>query len=240
MKEMTEGVPKLRILTIRDQRVLLDADLARLYGVETRALNQAAKRNPDRFPEEFAFTLARDEILRISQTVISLRYIKFSKRVQVFTEHGALQAANVLNSPRAVQMAKKLSTEFKSMRNRPKNSEAARHDALLLRWVDERRRGRDANCRITTLDMTLVAAEREALHIQPRAITLDALLAKRNGSRKDALRLRIRFSGLGSCGGRMKNWKRAKCGESSPPRRKVPQRGILNLSRNILRYFAFA
>ena len=93
MKEMTEGVPKLRILTIRDQRVLLDADLARLYGVETRALNQAVKRNLDRFPEEFAFTLGRDEILRISQTVTSLRYIKFSKRVQVFTGHGALQAA---------------------------------------------------------------------------------------------------------------------------------------------------
>jgi hypothetical protein len=48
-------VPKLRILTIRDQRVLLDADLARLYGVETRALNQAVKRNQDRFPAEFAF-----------------------------------------------------------------------------------------------------------------------------------------------------------------------------------------
>jgi hypothetical protein len=80
---MTESVPKLRILTIRDQRVLLDADLARLYGVETRALNQAVKRNLDRFPEEFAFALARDEILRISQTVTSLRRIKFSKRVQV-------------------------------------------------------------------------------------------------------------------------------------------------------------
>jgi hypothetical protein len=116
MKEMTEGVPKLRILTIRDQRVLLDADLARLYGVETRALNQAVKRNLDRFPEEFAFTLARDEILRISQTVTSLRYIKFSKRVQVFTEHGALQAANVLNSPRAVQMSLYVIRAFVKMR----------------------------------------------------------------------------------------------------------------------------
>jgi hypothetical protein len=69
---MTESVPKLRILTIRDQRVLLDADLAWLYGVETRALNQAVKRNLDRFPEEFAFPLTRDEIVRISQTVTSL------------------------------------------------------------------------------------------------------------------------------------------------------------------------
>ena len=65
-------IPKLRILTLRDQRVLLDADLARLYGVETRVLNQAVKRNLDRFPAEFAFTLTREEILSISQTVTSL------------------------------------------------------------------------------------------------------------------------------------------------------------------------
>jgi hypothetical protein len=59
----------LRIITLRGQRVLLDADLARLYGVETRALNQAVKRNLDRFPSEFAFALTREEILSISQTV---------------------------------------------------------------------------------------------------------------------------------------------------------------------------
>ena len=113
---MTENVPKLRILTIRDQRVLLDADLARLYGVETRALNQAVKRNLDRFPEEFAFILTRDEILRISQTVTSLRDLKFSRSVQAFTEHGALQAANVLNSPQAVRMGLYVIRAFVKMR----------------------------------------------------------------------------------------------------------------------------
>jgi len=100
-----EIVSKLRILTIRDPRVLLDVDLARLYGVETRVLNQAVKRNFDRFPEEFAFTLTRGEILSISQTVTSLAALKFSKSVQVFTEHGALQAASIVNSPEAVQMS---------------------------------------------------------------------------------------------------------------------------------------
>jgi hypothetical protein len=100
-----EIVPQLRILTIRDQRVLLDADLARLYGVETRALNQAVKRNLDRFPSEFAFPLTREEISSISQSVTSLSHLKFSKSVHAFTEHGALQAANVLNSPAAVQMS---------------------------------------------------------------------------------------------------------------------------------------
>ncbi len=57
---------------------------------EIDEFRQAVKRNLDRFPEEFAFILGRDEILRISQTVTSLRYIKFSKRVQVFTEHDAI------------------------------------------------------------------------------------------------------------------------------------------------------
>ncbi len=113
---MTESIPKLRILTIRDQRVLLDTDLAKLYGVETRALNQAVKRNSERFPPEFAFILKRDEILSISQTVTSLSRLKFSKSVQVFTEHGALQAANVLNSPLAVQMSLYVIRAFLKMR----------------------------------------------------------------------------------------------------------------------------
>jgi hypothetical protein len=109
-------VPKLRILIVRDQRVLLDTDLARLYGVETRALNQAIKRNLDRFPTEFSFLLTRDEILSISQTVTSLQNIKFFKSVRAFTEHGALQAANVLNSKQAAQMSLYIIRAFVKMR----------------------------------------------------------------------------------------------------------------------------
>jgi ORF6N domain len=115
-KPIAEFVPQLRILTLRDQRVLLDADLARLYGVQTRALNQAVKRNLDRFPAEFAFPLTREEILSISQTVTSLSQLKFSKSVQAFTEHGALQAANVLNSAAAVQMSLYVIRAFVKMR----------------------------------------------------------------------------------------------------------------------------
>ena len=59
------------ILLIRGQKVMLDRDLAQLYGVETRALNQAARRNIDRFPADFMFHLTREEIMRISQFVIS-------------------------------------------------------------------------------------------------------------------------------------------------------------------------
>jgi hypothetical protein len=114
--EPPEAAPKLRILTLRDQRVLLDADLARLYGVETRSLNQAVKRNADRFPPEFAFPLTRKEILGISQTVTSLAQLKFYKRVQAFTEHGSLQAANILNTPSAVRMSLYILRAFMKMR----------------------------------------------------------------------------------------------------------------------------
>jgi hypothetical protein len=85
---------------IRGKAVMLDRDLAELYGVETRALNQAIKRNSTRFPEDFMFSLTREEIQRISQIVISL---KFSKSVNVFTEQGVAMLSSVLNSEQAIQ-----------------------------------------------------------------------------------------------------------------------------------------
>jgi len=94
MKDQTELIGGQNIATlirfIRGARVILDTDLAKVYGVETRALNQALKRNQQRFPADFAFELTREEILGISQTVISLGNLKFSKQVRAFTEHGAL------------------------------------------------------------------------------------------------------------------------------------------------------
>ena len=93
-----------RILYLRGQKVLLDRDLAALYGVETRALNQAVKRNSVRFPEDFVFTLSRQEIGRISQSVTSSSGLKFSKRVRAFTEEGVAMLSSVLNSERAVNV----------------------------------------------------------------------------------------------------------------------------------------
>ena len=119
------------ILSLRDQRVILDADLARLYGVETRALNQAMKRNQDRFPADFMFTLSREEVLRISQTVTSLRRLKFSRQVRAFTEHGALMAAMVLNSPRAVSMSVYVIRAFIQMRE-----DQAANAAILKRLAE--------------------------------------------------------------------------------------------------------
>jgi hypothetical protein len=93
-----------RILLIRRQRVLVDADLAALYGVPTKALNQAVKRNLERFPSEFAFRLTEEEKDEVVTVCDHLQSLKFSHALPLaFTEHGAIMAANVLNSPRAIQ-----------------------------------------------------------------------------------------------------------------------------------------
>jgi len=87
-----------RILVLRDQRVLIDADLAALYGVSTKALNQAVKRNRKRFPADFIFQLTRSEHREVVTERNHLRMLRFSPaRPHAFTEHGAIMAATVLN-----------------------------------------------------------------------------------------------------------------------------------------------
>ncbi|MFZ3208865.1 MAG: ORF6N domain-containing protein [Geobacteraceae bacterium] len=103
--EVIEG----KILLLRGCKVMLDRDLAELYGVETRVLNQAVKRNLERFPDDFMFSLTREEIGRISQFVTSSSggghgSLKFSKNVMAFTEYGIAMLSSVLNSPRAIQV----------------------------------------------------------------------------------------------------------------------------------------
>ena len=96
-----------RIFVVRGQRVLLDSDLAELYGVRTARLNQQVRRNRKRFPEDFAFQLGINE-LRDSwlQFATSSKKFRGPKRPPLaFTEHGAIMAATVLNSPRAVEMS---------------------------------------------------------------------------------------------------------------------------------------
>jgi hypothetical protein len=99
----------LRIVTVRGQRVIVDADLAALYGVETKRFNEAVKRNAAKFPADFMLTLTTEEFAALrSQFATSndspgrggRRYAP-----RVFTEHGALMAATILNSPRAVEVS---------------------------------------------------------------------------------------------------------------------------------------
>jgi hypothetical protein len=127
---MSSAEPKIAplIRTIRERRVILDADLAALYGVPTKLFNQAFKRNRNRFPPEFAFRLTSFEfaVMDRSQTVTgrsqnnaketvmhdpstpvmgSSRHRSTRYRPRAFTEHGALMAANILRSPRAREMS---------------------------------------------------------------------------------------------------------------------------------------
>jgi hypothetical protein len=95
-----------RIVALRGQRVILDRDLAALYGVDTRALNQAVKRNLERFPSDFLFQLSADEKAALAETFPHLEKLRFSRTQPfAFTEHGAIMAASVLNSPRAVEVS---------------------------------------------------------------------------------------------------------------------------------------
>jgi hypothetical protein len=91
------------ILVIRNRKVLLDADLAALYGARTKALVQAVKRNPERFPEDFMFQLTCDEFDRLrSRTVTSKNRGGRRYPPYVFTEQGVSMLSSVLNSPRAI------------------------------------------------------------------------------------------------------------------------------------------
>lgn len=115
------------IFSVRGKRVILDADLAHLYGTTTKALNQAVKRNSDRFPEDFAFQLTAEEVRSLRSQIVtlptqpietienirnlsqlaisSLTRLNKAYRPWSFTEHGALMAANILRSEDAVHMS---------------------------------------------------------------------------------------------------------------------------------------
>jgi hypothetical protein len=108
-----------RILSVRGQRVILDADLAELYGATTKVFNQAVKRNRERFPADFMFQLTSEEAEAMrSQSATAFtppadmrsQFVTASKRnvrylPRVFTEHGALMAASVLSTPRAIDVS---------------------------------------------------------------------------------------------------------------------------------------
>jgi hypothetical protein len=132
------------ILVLRGQRVILDADLATLYGVTTKALNQAVKRNAERFPDDFFFRPTRNEVdaLNRSQSVTGSqkhrdpRFPPFA-----FTEHGAIMAATILNSKCAVEMSVYVVRAFVQLRRLlASNTELAQR----LRELERKLEGHDA------------------------------------------------------------------------------------------------
>lgn len=106
-----------RIYTVRKQKVMLDSDLAALFGVETKVFNQAIRRNAERFPSDFAFAITVQELANLRSQIVTssghggLRYLPW-----VFTEHGAIMAAMVLRSQHAVAMSVFVVRAFVQMR----------------------------------------------------------------------------------------------------------------------------
>ena len=102
---------------LRGQKVLLDLDLAELYGVTTRRLNEQVKRNQERFPDDFAFRLTPREKSEVVANCDHLKNLRFSATLPTgFTEHGALMAASVLNSPVAIQVSVEIIRAFARLR----------------------------------------------------------------------------------------------------------------------------
>jgi phage regulator Rha-like protein len=129
------------IQSIRGRRVILDAGLAKVYGVTTTRLNQQVRRNADRFPEDFAFQLTADEFAALMLQIATSKKGRGGRRKLplAFTEHGAIMAANVLNSPRAVQMSVFVVRAFVKMRETlAQNRQLAAKLAELERRLTER------------------------------------------------------------------------------------------------------
>ena len=107
------------IILLRDERIMLDSDLAELYGVETKVLLQAVKRNLDRFPDDFMFQLSKEEFDALrSQSVTSKTAGRGGRRYPpyAFTEHGVAMLSSVLRSPRAVQVNIEIMRTFVRLR----------------------------------------------------------------------------------------------------------------------------
>src|SRR5262245_53429347 len=133
----TEGIQSL-ILTVRGQRVMLDSDLARIYGVELKRLNEQVKRNASRFPSDFAFQVDRQELAILkSQIATSSSHGGARKLPWVFTEHGAIMLASVLNSPIAVEASVRVVRAFVYLREQLlANRELAKKFAELEERMD--------------------------------------------------------------------------------------------------------
>lgn len=114
---VSKGLIASRILEIRNQKVMIDADIAELYGVTTKRLNEQVKRNLNRFPTNFMFELSKEEKEQVVANCDHLERLKFSPVLpKVFTEHGIMMVANVLTSDRAIQMSIQIIEVFVKMR----------------------------------------------------------------------------------------------------------------------------
>jgi hypothetical protein len=151
-----------RIHVARGERVILDFDLAQVYGVTTKALNQAVKRNRRRFPHDFAFRLTRAELKILRSQFVTSSRSWGGRRQQpwAFTEHGAIMAATLLNSPRAVEMSVFVVRAFVRLRDLARSQTRL---ALMLRTLERKVAQHDVGLK------RVIAAVRQLMEPPPRA-----------------------------------------------------------------------
>jgi len=142
------------IMVVRGEKVILDSDLATLYGVETRRLNEQVRRNINKFPDDFMFQLTKEEFENLKSQIATSSSTWGGRRKLpfVFTEHGALQAANVLNSSQANKMSVFIVRTFVKLREMALTNEklsrkfielekrVSDHDEILIELVQEIRK----------------------------------------------------------------------------------------------------
>ena len=144
-----------QILLVRNQRVLIDIDLAYLYGITTKRLNEQIKRNIERFPEDFMFQLTREEKAEVVTNYDLLGNLKYSNSLPyVFTEHGAIMAASMINTPRAIQISLLVVRTFVQLRQLVSTNKELRHK---LTELESRLDGHDGTLQ------TLVTAIRQLM-----------------------------------------------------------------------------
>ncbi|MDR2282149.1 MAG: ORF6N domain-containing protein [Sphingobacterium sp.] len=105
-----------KIYQFRGQKIMLDSDLAELYGVETKRLNEQIRRNSTRFPEDFMFTLNKDEVIILRSQIATSSWGGRRNAPNVFTEHGVLMLSSVLNSEQAIQVNIQIMRIFSKIR----------------------------------------------------------------------------------------------------------------------------
>lgn len=155
-----------RILHLRGEKVMIDRDLADLYQVPTKALNQAVRRNPERFPDGFMFVLTREERDEVVTNCDHLRELKFSHRMPLaFTEQGVAMLSSVLRSKRATQVHIQIMSTFVHLRRMLVDNKE------LSRRLDELERRYDAQFRVVfdTLRQLIAPPKRPiGLHVKEK------------------------------------------------------------------------
>jgi archaellum component FlaC len=120
--QLQPSIIQNKIYTIRDQKVMLDRDLAEMYGVETRRLNEQIKRNMKRFPEDFMFQLSKEEFENLKSQIATSRWGGTRKSPYVFTELGVAMLSSVLNSDTAIEINMSIMRAFVTIRQLVLNS----------------------------------------------------------------------------------------------------------------------